>query len=144
MGTKLDMYVLPVKMTGTDFTKHAREAQCTKANPLSALWELCSETLWTTLGETFTGNSIAVWFRSSNSAYHLLGGGFNIFKCMLTLQHRDQGITVSQTKMAWRLWGDLNIVWLDMDGWISTQALMSFQLTPCMLLSGLLQIQLTL
>lgn len=41
-------------------------------------------------------------------------------------------------------WGDLNIVWFAMDGWISTGALMSVQLTPCMFLSGLLQIQVTL
>lgn len=38
-------------------------------------------------------------------------------------------------------WRDLPIVWFAMDGWITARALMSFQPTPCMFLSGSLHIE---
>lgn len=60
-------------------TRHVQKHQRTVDNPFPDPWVLCSQTLWTTLGKTLTGNLITVWFRSSNSAYRPLSVEFLIY-----------------------------------------------------------------
>lgn len=77
------------------------------------------------LVKTFTGNLLTLWFRSLNTAYHLLCGVLMYSNSCSYCGTETKGLLYPRQK---RL-GDLLIVWLAMDGWITARAVMSFQST---------------
>lgn len=104
---------VPLKLKVTDFTVHTTYKPFPQRSSLQPCVKVSQQPIKAPVQQLKCSLTSPPW-------------SFNVFKFMLTLQHRDQRITVCQTKMTWR---DLHIVWLAMDGWITAWVLMCFQPT---------------